>query len=239
MQTDCLQVIIAEVAENTNIEKVKAIAKYFKCYEGGYGFGDTFIGVSNPVLRQLAKKYKNISIENAFSLLQNKVHEIRLLALYILTIKYSFYKTTVEQKSLITKLYLQNLQYVNNWDLVDSSAHKLLGPAINNNNIDILIQFTRDKSMWVNRVAMLATFYHIGQKKFDIPLQIANLLIDNKHDIVHKAVGWGLREIGKRDINTEIAFLNTNYKVMPRTMLRYAIEKFDEKLRVQYLKGLI
>ncbi len=233
-----LNQIILETQSFAEPERVQLYEKFMQVRPGGYGEGDTFWGIRNPNLRKLAKKYKTVSIDQVFELLTNKVHEIRLLALFILEIKYASKITSQEDKSKITKLYINNLKYVNNWDLVDSSAHKLLGPYVyHENEPAILIGLAKSDNLWENRVAIIATFYHIRQGEFTLAFEIATILLNHKHDIIHKAVGWMLREIGNRNQQVELEFLKKHYKKMPRTMLRYAIEKFDEDLRISILKG--
>ncbi len=226
-----------EVLSYSKADSIDKDLKFFQCFPGGYGEGDTFAGVTNPVIRMLAKKHNNVSINEAFTLLTDPIHEIRLLALFILVLKYNSKKTQSAEKELIVKNYLSHLKYINNWDLVDSSAHFILGPWAFNNHSSVLHKLSKSPILWENRVAMIATFYHIRQQSFDVPLQIAYNLLTHPHDLIHKAVGWMLREIGNRNRETELTFLKKHYKTMPRTMLRYAIEKFEEPLRQQLLKG--
>ncbi|MFA6401649.1 MAG: DNA alkylation repair protein [Salinivirgaceae bacterium] len=231
------QIIRNELLSYSQAELIEKDLKFFQCYPGGYGEGDSFAGVKNPTVRMLSKKHKNVSIEVAFDLLTDPIHEIRLLALFILDLKYNNKKTQPTEKELIAKNYLTHLKFINNWDLVDSSAHFILGPWAFNTNSDVLFNLSKSPILWENRVAIIATFYHIRQKSFDVPLQIALTLLHHPHDLIHKAVGWMLREIGNRNLETELIFLRKHYKTMPRTMLRYAIEKFNEPLRLQLLKG--
>ncbi len=234
-----LQHIIDEVYKYANPERAVQTAQYLQCYKGGYGFGDTFIGVSTPNLRTIAYNLKQTDTDLVFELLTHPVHEIRLLSLLILVKQFETKKTPPATRTKITNFYYNNLEYINNWDLVDTSAHKLLGPSITNNNLYIINELAHNHNLWKNRVAMMATFYHIKQRQFEIPLHIATILLNHKHDLIHKIVGWGLREIGNLDHQAETHFLNQHYKTMPRTMLRYAIEKFDEQERQAYLKGLV
>jgi 3-methyladenine DNA glycosylase AlkD len=234
-----LQQIIDEVHSLANPERAKLSAKYFQCFVGGYGHGDTFIGLTTPQLRAISQKHKHTNTDVVFELLHNPIHEIRLLCLYILVLQFASAKTPVATRTKICNYYYNNLQYINNWDLVDVSAHKLLGPTINNNNVFIIEELALCQNLWKNRVAIISTFYHIKQQQFDIPLKIAHMLLHHKHDLIHKAVGWALREIGNIDPQAEVAFLKQHYHTMPRTMLRYAIEKFDEPERQLWLKGTV
>ncbi len=226
-----------EALANSEPERIELYEKYFRCYPGGYGEGDTFAGIRNPPLRRLAKKHKNISIDDCFTMLCDKIHEIRLLALFILELKFKSKKTSELEKKEIAERYLLSLKYINNWDLVDLSAHHILGCWLYQKDATVLFDLANSNNLWRNRVAMIAAFYNIRQNSFELPVKIAEILVNHKHDIIHKAVGWMLREIGKRDIDVELEFLIKHYKTMPRTMLRYAIEKFDEPVRQKFLKG--
>lgn len=218
-------------------DRINLYYKFFKCFPGGYGEGDIFAGIKNPPLRALSKKYKTISIDDAFLLLEDEIHEIRLLALFILELKVKNKKIDPDDFNRIAELYLKHIPFINNWDLVDASAHHILGFWVYTNSSDVLIKLAQKEHLWSNRIAMIATFYHIRKQDYDLPLRIAELLVHHKHDLIHKAVGWMLREIGKRDLDMELKFLDKYYKIMPRTMLRYAIEKFEESLRKSYLTG--
>jgi 3-methyladenine DNA glycosylase AlkD len=211
--------------------------KYFHCYPGGYGDGDTFACIINPVVHKFAKTHKDIPLNEVVHLLSDPVHELRLLALIILDHKYNSKKAVPTDKEQIVQIYLSNLKYVNNWDLIDSSAHKILGKWAFNSNPDVLFKLAESQNLWENRVAMMSTLYHIRELQFEVPFKIARILLHHKHDLIHKVVGWMLREIGNRDLNAELDFLRMHYKSMPRTMLRYAIEKFDEPMRLKILKG--
>ena len=231
------QEIIQEALSYSENERIDLYRKFFQCFKGGYGEDDTFAGIRNPHLRSLSKKYKTISIQETTELLTNKIHEIRLLALFIFELKFKSKKTSQIEKDKIAHAYLENLEYVNNWDLVDSSAHHILGTWLFDKEHDLLIELANKNNLWNNRIAIIATFYHIRKNHYDETLQIAEILLNHKHDIIHKAVGWMLREIGNRDLNVELQFLKKHYNQMPRTMLRYAIEKFEEPLKQQILKG--
>ncbi|HCL57784.1 MAG TPA: DNA alkylation repair protein [Spirochaetia bacterium] len=226
-----------DLKEFSDQKKKGFLPRFFQAFPGGYAEGDQFIGVTVPNQRMIAKKYfQDISLEETASLLREPIHEYRLTALFLLVYKFEKQKS---EREAIVKLYLSHTDYVNNWDLVDSSAEKILGAYLFDQDKKILYDFAASKDLWQNRIAMIASFYFIKKKKFADALKIAEILILHPHDLIHKAVGWMLREIGKRDLETEIEFLKKHYRTMPRTMLRYAIEKFEEPLRQDFLKGLI
>ena len=215
------------------------LARFFQAYPGGYGEGDTFIGVTVPNQRNIAKKYfKEISLEEAGQLLLEDIHEYRLTAVFILVLKYEKANNEGERKSVVDT-YLQNIKGVNNWDLVDSSCYKILGPWLFDKDRQILYDFAASNDLWLQRIAMITTMHFIRQKDYRDALSLAKSLLHHPHDLMHKAVGWMLREIGNRDYETEYDFLEQHYKTMPRTALRYAIEKFAEPVRKMFLKGEI
>jgi len=217
-----------------NPDKAKVHARFFKTGKGEYGEGDKFLRIKVPDQRKVSKKYKNLSLNDLQKLLHSKIHEYRLTALFILVIQYQ--KADENQKAKIVNFYLKNTKNVNNWDLVDSSAHYILGEWLIDKDKSILYTFAKSENLWERRIAMMTTYYFIKQKQFEDTLKIAEILLKDKHDLIHKAVGWMLREIGNRDQATEEKFLKKFYKKMPRTMLRYAIEKFEENKRQSYLK---
>lgn len=220
-------------------EKVGFLPRFFKTGVGEYGEGDKFIGVAVPNQRKVARKYYiDIELDEVEMLLREPIHEYRLTALFILCLKFEKTKEDTIKQSIVN-LYLYNLQFVNNWDLVDSSAYIILGPHLQNKNKDVLYEFARSNDIWQQRIAIITTLHFIRNNKYEDTLKIAKILLDNEHDLIHKAVGWMLREIGNRNLQIEIEFLQKHYKQMPRTMLRYAIEKFDEELRQKFLKGLV
>lgn len=208
--------------------------RFFKTQEGQYGYGDIFLGIRVPLLRQTIQKYKNVSLDVAEQLLQSKYHEVRLFALFLLVFRFS--KPKLNEQDSIYALYMRNLPYVNNWDLVDSSAYHILGPYIEQRDRSVLDQLALSDSLWERRIAIISTFHFIRQHDFEDTLRLAALLLHDKEDLIHKAVGWMLREVGKRDINFEIKFLQKHASGMPRTMLRYAIEKLDKEQRLTFLK---
>ena len=221
----------------SNPEIAEHSQRYFKTAKGEYGFGDKFLGIRVPIVRQVVKKYKTTSLSNAEKLLKSEFHEIRLFALLLLV--YQFSRADLDKQDKIYNLYLKNTKYINNWDLVDSSAHHIVGAYLENKDRSILVKLSKSKLIWDRRIAIIATAYFIQNKHYKDTLRISKTLINDKEDLIHKAVGWMLREIGKRDLNEEITFLNRHYKNMPRTMLRYAIEKFSKIERGKYLKGTI
>lgn len=228
-----------DLEQYINAEKAAYFPRYFNAFPGGYGEGDEFLGITVPDQRKIAKKYyKIIPLESILILLREPIHEYRFTALAMLVYKYEKAKTEAERKGVVD-LYLANLSYINNWDLVDLSADKILGAYFFDKDKDILYQLARGDHLWKQRIAIMSTFYFIRNNEFKDTLEIAQILLHHKHDLIHKAVGWMLREIGKRDLPTELNFLKEHYQTMPRTMLRYAIERFEPELREKFLKGLI
>ena len=261
-----------------NPQKAKDLSRFFKTGKGEYGEGDVFLGIMVPLQRQLAKKYHDLDLKDLQRLLSSKVHEHRLTSLMILVLKFS--KAKEKEQKEIVDFYLKNTKKINNWDLVDLSAHYILGKyylklpqtnvqGINTNTLSgaetsskrknhsrilytdikgkfredgfdkdkkVLYQLARSKNLWEKRIGVMATFWFIKNNQFTDSLKIAEILLKDKHDLIHKAVGWMLREVGNRDLKTEEEFLKKHYKNMPRTMLRYAIEKFPEPKRQAYLK---
>ncbi len=217
-----------------NKEKAKILAGFFKTGKGEYGEGDIFLGISVPESRKIAKQYTFLQPSEILLLLQNKIHECRLVALLILVEKFKS-SNSLQQKDIFD-FYLTNTKYINNWDLVDLSADKIIGVHLFYKSKTILYQLAESNNFWERRIAIISTFYFIKKNKFDETIQIAELLLHDKHDLIHKAVGWMLREVGKRNKTVEEEFLKKHYKTMPRTMLRYAIEKFSKEERKEYLK---
>ncbi len=211
--------------------------RFFKTGKGEYGEGDRFLGIRVPVLRQQAKKYRDIDLSDIKNLIKSSFHEERLCSLIMLVERFS--KGTEEEKADIFNFYLVSMENINNWDLVDSSAHYIVGVYLENRNKDVLYKLAESENLWKRRIAIISTFHFIKKNIFKDALNISEVLLKDKEDLIHKAVGWMLREIGKRDISAEKKFLDKHYKDMPRTMLRYAIEKFQEKERQKYLKGVI
>ena len=220
-----------------NQKRAEQSGRYFKTGPGEYGEGDIFLGIPVPELRKLSRAYREIPLEAAEKLLKSPIHEERLLALLILVLKYG--KSDAGTRKGIYSLYLKNTRFINNWDLVDVSAHYIVGPFLMDRSKKPLYRLAASKSLWERRIAIMATFHYIRQNSYSETLNIAEILISDKEDLIHKAVGWMLREVGKRDLHTEEEFLKPRYKAMPRTMLRYAIEKFPAAKRQRYLKGMV
>ena len=221
----------AELSKHANPAQAKLLQRFFKTADGEYGAGDVFLGIKVPVQRSIAKKYQNMTLFELQELLNNKIHEHRMCALFILV---DMYKKYVDKKQIF-EFYLSNYKNINNWDLVDLSAPNIVGDYLLNHPRKILYELARSDSLWKKRIAMLATYTFIRSNQFDDTLKIAEILLKDKHDLIHKAVGWMLREAGKRNQVLEEQFLKHHYKTMPRTMLRYAIEKFTETKRKFYL----
>jgi 3-methyladenine DNA glycosylase AlkD len=221
----------------TNPEKAILLAKFFQTHPGGYGEGDKFLGVSVPDIRKVAKQNTHLSLKEIEPLIESKFHEERLLALLILT--YQFPKASFEKQKQIVNFYLKNTDKINNWDLVDSSAHKILGEWLlkeeNRDKLKILDELSKSKNMWEQRISIISTFAFINKYKFEPSLKLAKGFLSHKHDLMHKAVGWVLREIWKKDADLVEEFLKENYNEIPRTSLRYAIERMDEVKRKKFL----
>ena len=228
-----LEQIKEELNKLADPQKAKLLAGFFKTGKGEYGEGDLFMGIMVPNQRIIAGKFGELSLPDIEELLHSKYHEQRLTALFILVKK--FKKADEKLREKIIKLYLKNYLYINNWDLVDLSAPRTLGAYLEDKNRTILFELAKSDNLWKKRIAVLATFWFISKGDFTDSLKIAKILLNDKHDLIHKAVGWMLREIGKRDQEIEEKFLKTHYRTMPRTMLRYAIEKFSEEKRKFYL----
>jgi len=227
-----------ELRQYIEPEKAELLPKFFQTFPKGYGEGDLFLGIRVPNIRKIAKKYKNFTFNELSILISDVYHEIRLLALFILVIRFEKSKQECEHKQ-IAEFFIKNIEYVNNWDLVDSSAHKILGAYLEDKDRQILYDYATSGKLWLQRIAIIATFWYIRKEDFCDALKIAEILVNHPHHLIHKAVGWMLREVGNRNREAEEHFLKKFYKTMPRTMLRYAIEKFENKLRQKYLKGLI
>ncbi|MDY0150816.1 MAG: DNA alkylation repair protein [Candidatus Cloacimonas sp.] len=220
-------------------ERIAGAAKFFKAGRGEYGEGDIYWGITVPQQRAIAKEYyKLISLTELEKLLKHEVHEVRLTTLFMLILQYQKSKDN-SLKAAIVDVYKASLDYVNNWDLVDASAPYLLGDWLIGKSSQPLVDLANSNHLWRQRVAMIATYAYIRKGVYQPTLELAELLLTHKHDLIHKAVGWMLREMGNRSYQTEYDFLLRFYKQMPRTMLRYAIEKFHEPVRQQFLKGEI
>jgi 3-methyladenine DNA glycosylase AlkD len=226
--------IVKEFQKLKNPDKAKLLGRFFKCGSGEYGAGDRFLGIVVSEQRKIAKKYfQIIETGELEKLLKNEFHEVRLTALLMLVEKFS--RGDEKIKNQIYRVYLKNTKHINNWDLVDLSAPRIIGGYLLNKDRKILYQLARSENLWERRIAVLATFMFIRECDFTDILKIAEILLNDKHDLIHKSVGWMLREVGKKNLETEEKFLQKHYKTMPRTMLRYAIEKFSERKRKKYL----
>jgi 3-methyladenine DNA glycosylase AlkD len=230
-----LEGLIKDLNQVANSKKAKILARFFKTGKGEYGAGDKFLGVMVPIQRKIAKKYLQLRITDLEKLLISKIHEHRLTALFILIDQYQ--KADDRQKKEIISFYLRMARVgrINSWDLVDLSAPKILGDFLLDKKKDTLYNLIKSKNLWVRRVAVLSTFTFIRESKFNDSLKIAQTLISDPEDLIHKAVGWMLREIGKKDFKLEMKFLDRWAGIMPRTMLRYAIEKFNQSDRYRFL----
>lgn len=229
-----LQKIENDLKAHENKEKALHHLRFFRTGKGEYGQGDQFLGITVPEQRKIAKKYIDLDLKDLQELIHNKYHEFRLTALIILVNKYKKALNENEKKKIID-FYLANTKYINNWDLVDSSA-EILGQHYGESEPEVIIQLSKSSNMWEQRISIISTFSLIKKNSFDLTLKVSQNLLHHNHDLIHKAVGWMLREVGNRDMDTEVEFLNKYYKSMPRTMLRYAIEKFPEEQRKYYLK---
>lgn len=234
-----LKTLQNELKSEKNEEKRQILQRFFKTKKGEYAQGDKFYGITVPKTRIIAKKYfKEISLNEVEKLLHSKIHEERLCALLILIQKTKDKPITKE----IYDLYIKNTKFINNWDLVDLSAPNLIGKYLfeNKTEINILEKMVKSNLLWDRRIAIISTFYFITKKEFTHTLNLSKILLHDKEDLIQKAVGWMLREVGKRGgMQEEEEFLKKNYKTMPRTMLRYSIEKFPENKRKKYLTGKI
>ena len=227
-----LQKAMREIADP---DTAKQSAYYFKTGKGEYAEGDMFLGIRVSPIRLLAKQYAHLSLADTLKVLSSKYHEERLLALIMLVNRFA--KSDVKLQKKIYCAYLDNTHFINNWDLVDSSAHQIVGGYLMNKNKAPLTKLCRSTNLWERRIAIIATLHFIRKQQFDVTLQLALYLLNDSEDLIHKAVGWMLREVGNRDRETLLAFLSDHQRTMPRTMLRYAIEKFDSDTRKAYLKG--
>ncbi len=218
-------------------DAAETAAWFFKAGPGEYGEGDQFLGVKVPNTRKVAKRARNVPWDAVPELLESPWHEERLCGLVMWT--YRFPKADPPEQEAIVRSYLTMTHRINNWDLVDSSAHKILGPWLiaNPEHEGILDKLAVSEMLWERRIAIISTFAFFKEERFEPSMRMAETLVHDEHDLIHKAVGWTLREVGKRAFDLEVAFLDRHYENMPRTMLRYAIEKFPEPLRQDYLKG--
>lgn len=222
-----------ELKKQADPKRALGAQRYFKTGKGEYGEGDVFLGLKTEMMVKTALKYQDLTFVDLHKLLASKIHECRSAALVIL--KRQYLKADAAGKKKIVNFYLKNTSGINNWDLVDISAPRILGNWLLDKDRKVLYQLSKSKNLWERRIAVMSTFTFIRENDFNDSLKIATALLKDKHDLIHKAVGWMLREIGKRDLRVEEKFLHRHAKQMPRIMLRYAIEKFPEKKRKFYL----
>jgi len=218
-------------------EKALGAERYFKTGPGQYGEGDKFLGLNVPSVRKIAQSSNQLALAELQILLDSPFHEERLLALMILTIQYK--KADCIKQKDIYNFYLANTQRINNWDLVDVSAQYIIGPYLENKDRSLLFRLAQSELLWERRIAIIATLFYIRNNDYQTTLLVAEMLLNDKEDLIHKAVGWMLREVGQRDRPVLEKFLGQYYKRMPRVMLRYAIEHFSAEERYDYLKGLV
>jgi 3-methyladenine DNA glycosylase AlkD len=231
------QTIIRYLKEIGDPKIAQHSQRYFKTGKGEYAQGDRFLGIRVPVLRKKVIPFKETSLKDIKELLVSPFHEVRLFALLLMV--HQFSKGSVEQRDKLFNLYISSTPFINNWDLVDTSAPYIVGPYLLDRDRSILYDFARSDLLWERRISVMSTFFFVRQFQYEDTLRISRILLNDPHDLIHKAVGWMLREIGKRDRQTEELFLERHYQQMPKTMLRYAIEKFEKERRQMYLKGLI
>ena len=230
-----LKEITKSLQKLKNQRKAKILMGFFKTGKGQYGEGDIFLGIVVPLQRRVAKKFKDLPLPDIKALLKSPIHEYRLTALFILVSQ--FEKGDEKTREKIAEFYLKHKDRINNWDLVDLSAPKILGAYLHDKNRKVLYVLASSKSLWDRRIAVLSTFYFIRKKDFRDALKISEMLLKDNEDLMHKAVGWMLREVGKLSPQTLEEFLYKNAGRMPRTTLRYSIERFPETKRKQYLKA--
>ncbi|MEK6899316.1 MAG: DNA alkylation repair protein [Nanoarchaeota archaeon] len=229
--------IKSELKRYSSPERSQGSIRFFKTGPGEYGEGDKFIGVSVPDTRKVAKKYYSADLADVGTLMSSVIHEERLLGLFILVNKY---KKNPKMRDRIFNFYLDNISRVNNWDLVDSSADKIVGEfLLAQGDLSFLKKLALSDNLWERRIAIVSTFAHIRAKSYGASLYISDLLLKDNEDLIHKACGWMLREVGKRNLEILKTYLIERYKIMPRTMLRYSIERFPEAERKRYLRGEI
>ncbi|MDP1723255.1 MAG: DNA alkylation repair protein [Alphaproteobacteria bacterium] len=207
--------------------------RFFKVTPGAYAEHEQFIGITVPVLRKVCKEFSTTPIAELQLLLESPINEERMLGLFVLVDQYN--KATHEEKEKIYQFYLKNTKHINNWNLVDASAHLIVGNHLLNTNKEILITLSKSDYMWERRIAIVSTWFFIRNDQYEWTVKLSEILLNDPHDLIHKSVGWMLREMGKRDLKVLVEFLDQYATQMPRTMLRYAIEKFPESARKLYL----
>lgn len=227
----------ARIRESSDPANARIARRFFKTGPGQYGEGDTFAGLRVPTIRKLVREFRELPLEQTADLLSSPIHEERLLALLILVDQFQRGDSATQKQ--IYSMYLASTRHINNWDLVDASAEHVVGAWLRERSRRPLYRLVKSRSLWERRIAILSTFHFIKRNDFADTLAISALLLGDKEDLIHKAVGWMLREVGKRDLKALETFLQTHYKQTPRTTLRYAIERFPEAKRKRYLLGQI
>lgn len=227
--------LFKDLKQKENKEKAKLLVRFFKTGPGQYGEGDLFLGITVPESRKIAHKYTELSLADIYELLKNKYHEVRLIAILILIFKFKQTQKESEKKKIVD-FYLKHTKYINNWDLVDLSAGYIVGDYLLDKNRNILEKLAKSKNLWERRIAVISTFAFIYKGKPEWTFRIVKILLNDSHDLIQKACGWMLREIGKRVSERDLtSFLDTYGPKMPRTMLRYAIERLPKNKRLYYL----
>ncbi|MFQ6011470.1 MAG: DNA alkylation repair protein [Nitrososphaerales archaeon] len=227
-----------ELSDRADPEKARIYQRFFKTGPGQYGEGDIFLGITVPQSRAIAGNYNDLAYSDIKLLLTSRIHEERLISLLLLVRKIT--RTSTENKEEVVKFYLDNIRGVNNWDLVDLSAPRILGEYLRHRkDRRVLYNFARSGDLWKRRIAIITTLAFIRDNDFHDALKLSEILVKDEHDLIQKAVGWTLREIGKKEQKTEELFLKKYHRIMPRTMLRYSIERFPQEKRIAYLKGLV
>ncbi|MFH1174388.1 MAG: DNA alkylation repair protein [archaeon] len=225
----------ADLRKHASKEKAKLLSGFFKTGKGEYGEGDVFLGVMVPQSREVAKKHANLSLNEIKKLLHDKIHEVRLVGVLILVHKFAH--ADEKERKRFFDFYVHNSQKINNWDLVDLSAHRIIGAYLLDKDRALLYQLAQSESLWQRRISIISTFAFINKNDYTDALALAEKLMHDKHDLIHKAVGWVLREIGKKDEPTLRRFLDKHAMHMPRTMLRYSLEKLDQKTKERYMQS--
>jgi 3-methyladenine DNA glycosylase AlkD len=228
-----LEKLKLELENSANSKQAEILQRFFKTRKGEYGEGDIFLGIKIPIQRSIAKKYYALELNNLQELLDKNIHEHRMIALIILVEKY---KKNLGKEEIFN-FYLKNSKRINNWDLVDISSPHIIGDFLHDKPKEILYKLAKSENLWEKRISIISTLNFIRKNKFEDTLKISEILLKDKHDLIHKAVGWMLREVGKRNLEVEEEFLKKHYSKIHRTTLRYAIEKFEENKRKNYLKN--
>ncbi len=231
-----LKVVKAELQKKASPRRAQVLQRYFKTGPGEYGEGDVFLGLRVPQLREIAKRYfVNLSLGDIKKLLESKIHEHRSIAVMMLRLKTE--KSIESERDILVHFLIKHRRWLNNWDLIDGNVDRILGPYLDGKKKDLLYRYARSKIIWERRIAIISTFHFIRLGKFGETLKIAKILLNDEHDLIHKATGWMLREVGNRERSVLESFLKRHCRKMPRTMLRYAIERFPERRRRAYMLG--